>query len=87
MLPFRPLIAKGIVPISGTPAQLNRRTPKQDHHRHHHTDDDWEDWKQTVFQLYIGEDRTAEDVVETLRRDFDFKARYTPSDFRVFLRR
>jgi hypothetical protein len=87
MLPSRQLIAKGTVPISGTPVQLNRRTSKQDHHRHHHTDDDWEDRKQTVFQLYIEEDRTAEDVVETLRRDFDFKARYTPSDYRVSWRR
>ena len=84
MPPFRPLIAKGTAPIFETLAQLNSYTPKQDRHRHCHTDANWESRKQTVFRLYIEEDRTAEDVVEILRKDFAFKARYIPSDYRVY---
>jgi hypothetical protein len=81
MLPFRPLVAKATVPLAGTSAQPNSRIVKQ--RRHHHTDTDWEDQKQTIFRLYIEEYRSAEDVIEILARDFAFKARYHPSDYRV----
>ena len=81
MLPFRPLVAKATVPSAGTPVQPNSRIIKQ--RRHHHTDTDWEDQKQTIFRLYIEEDRSAEDVVKILARDFAFKARYHPSNHRV----
>jgi hypothetical protein len=87
MLPFRSIIAKGTVPIFGTPAQLNSHTPKQDRHRHCHTDVEWEDQKQTVFRLYIKEDRAAEAAIETLREDFAFEVRYMPSDYHIYLQR
>jgi len=74
MLPFRTLITKAPVPLAGTPVLPNSRIVKQ--RRHHYTDTDWEDRKQTIFRLYIEEDRSAEDVVEILARDFAFKARY-----------
>ncbi len=35
--------------------------------------------QQTIFRLYIEEDRRADDVVEILARYFAFKARYHPS--------
>jgi hypothetical protein len=81
MLPFRPLVAKAAAPLAGTPVQPNCRIVKQ--RRHHHTDTDWEAQKQTIFRLYIEEDRSAEDVIEILARDFDFKAGYHLSYYSV----
>jgi Clr5 domain len=81
MLPFRPLVAKATTPLAGTLVQSNSRIVKQ--RRHHHTDTEWEDQKQTIFRLYIEEDRNAEDVIEILARDFAFKARYYLSNHSV----
>jgi hypothetical protein len=76
MPPLRPLVA-----LAGTPVQPISHIVKQ--RRHHHTETDWEDQKQTIFRLYIEEDRSAEDVVEILARDFAFKAGYHLSSHRI----
>ncbi|KAI0531917.1 hypothetical protein GGR58DRAFT_523841 [Xylaria digitata] len=73
MAPYRLISSKPTVPSNHTLvplAQPNTRVVKQ--RRHHHVPAGWENIKPVIVRLYVEEQRKVEDVIYTLKSEFDF---------------
>lgn len=67
------------VKASAHPLQRARKSGASQR-RHRHTAGDWERLKVTISNLYLVENKSADDVVNDLSREHDFKVRYARLD-------
>lgn len=77
--PLKPLLPShhlsDPIPPVEPPAHPNHRIRKRGapQRRHRHTANDWEQLKKTISQLYVVENKSADDVVKVLSEDHGFE--------------
>jgi hypothetical protein len=71
-LPSATLVANNAPPPNGDPAQLQAPKERQSARRTRYSLADWEGYKPQIKKLYIEEDRSLEDTMKIMSKNFEF---------------